>query len=215
MRKLIIVGAGGAGSEALLVATRMAGEWEVIGFCDDGPELRGGALDGVPVLDTIDGVAERFKSQGLWFHCAIGRNASRKRIADRLESAGFVAATLVDPTAVVAGSAVIGAGTYVAPLAFVGPGARVGGHVLINVSASVGHHSMVGGYAQLCPGARLSGGTILGDGAFIGSNAVTVPQVRIGEWATLGAASLAARDVPPHTTAIGVPAVVRAPAAHS
>lgn len=214
MRRLIIVGGGGAGGEALFVAGRMAGEWEVIGFCDDAPGLKGTAVEGVPVLDGVDGVIARYGADGLWFHCAIGRNSTRKRIAERLEAAGFRPATLVDPTAVVAPSAVIDAGTYVAPLAFAGPGARVGRHVLVNVNASVGHHSTVGDFAQICPGARLSGGTVIGEGAFIGSNAVTVPLVRVGEWATLGAASLAARDVPPHVTAIGVPASVRAPAAH-
>lgn len=210
MKRLIIVGAGGAGSEALLVAARMTWKWEVIGFCDDAPSLKGTALDGVPVLENIDGLVERFGAQGLSFHCAIGHNQARKRIADRLEGAGFHPATLVDPTAVLAQSAVIGAGAYVAPFAFVGPGCRVGRHVLINVSATVGHHCTVGDFVQLCPGARLSGGTILGEGAFVGSNAVTVPLIHIGEWSTLGASSLAARDVPPHVTAIGVPAAVRA-----
>jgi len=214
MRRLIIVGAGGAGSEALFVAARMTGEWEVVGFCDDAPRLKGAVLEGVPVLDGVEGVIARYGADSLWFHCAVGRNDTRKRIAERLEAAGFRPATLVDPTAVVAPSAVVGAGTYVAPLAFAGPGARIGRHVMINVHASVGHHSAVGDFAQLCPGARLSGGAVMGEGAFIGSNAVTVPLVRVGEWATLGAASLAARDVPPRVTAIGVPAAVRAPAAH-
>ncbi len=201
--------------EALFVATRMEGQWEPIGFCDDAPGLKGTVVAGLSVLDGIDGVVARLGAQGVWFHCAVGRNDQRKRIAERIETAGFQAATLVDPTAVLAPSAAVGAGTYVAPLAFVGPGAHVGRHVLVNVSASVGHHCTVGDFAQLCPGARLSGGATMGEGAFVGSNGVTVPLVRVGEWATLGAASLAVRDVPPRVTALGVPAAVRAPAAHS
>ncbi len=215
MKRLIIAGAGGAGSEALLVASRMRGEWELIGFCDDSPRLKGAFLEGVPVIGGIMEAIERFGGEKLWFHCAIGRNEARKRTAEKLEAGGFLPATLVDPTAVVAPTAVIGAGSYVGPFVFVGPGSRVGRHVLVNVTASVGHDSSVGDYCQVCPGARLSGGTVMGEGAFVGSNGVTVPLVRIGEWATLGASSLAARDVPPRVTSIGVPAAVRAPAAKS
>jgi sugar O-acyltransferase (sialic acid O-acetyltransferase NeuD family) len=200
VKRLIIAGAGGAGCEAFLVASRMREEWELIGFCDDSPALKGAFVEGLPVIDSIGGAIGRFAGQELWFHCAIGRNETRKRTAEKLESGGLLPATLVDPTAVVARSASIGEGSYVGPFVFVGPGSRVGRHVLMNVSASVGHDSTVGDYCQVCPGARLSGGTAMGEGAFVGSNGVTVPLVRIGEWATLGAASLAARDVPARVT---------------
>jgi sugar O-acyltransferase (sialic acid O-acetyltransferase NeuD family) len=212
MQKLIIVGAGGAGIECWFVAARMAGVWEMVGFCDDSPALKGKSIEGGTVLDNTEGVLARYHDRGVFFHCALGRNEIRQRVAARFEAAGFLPATLVDPTAVTAASAEIGAGTYIGPLAWVGPASHIGRHVLINVGASVGHNNQVGDFAQICPGARLSGGTVVGEGAFIGSNAVTVPLARVGEWATLGAASLAARDVPARVTAIGVPAVVRAPA---
>ena len=213
---LIIIGAGGAGLEALWVARRQTGErggsvgWNVLGFADDKPSLRGVGFDGAEVLGSSTELIARFRGRTVKFHCAIGNNRVRARIAALWEQAGFGAATLVDPTAVIAGSASIGLGCYIAPSAFIGPAARIGEHVLINVGASVGHHVQIGDFGQLSPGARLSGYTVAGAGVLFGSNAVTVPGIQVGEWATVAAASLAVRPVPAGGTALGVPAKILA-----
>jgi sugar O-acyltransferase (sialic acid O-acetyltransferase NeuD family) len=211
-RKLVIVGAGGAGLEALLVARRM-GTWAAHGFADDAPELAGRDIDGVAVLGAVDRVASELSHQGFYAHLAVGRNTVRRKWAALFESRGFLPATLIDPSAVLAASASIGEGSYLAPHVFVGPEAKVGRHVLVNVGASIGHHSVVEDFGQVCPGGCVSGNARLEKGAFIGSNGVVAPGVRIGAWAAVGAASLAARDVPDHFSAVGVPArLLRVPA---
>lgn len=211
MKKLIIIGGGGAGLEALLVAQRSGeAEWNILGFADDSTALQGRTLVGVPVMGSIDAVMKLHAGAEVWFHCAIGSNPTRERLAGAWEAGGFRAATLVDPTAVVAASATIGAGSFIAPQVFVGPEAKIGRHCLINVGASVGHHSVCGDYAQACPGARISGHCELGAGAFIGSNGVVAPGLTIGPKAVVAAASLAARDVPAGGTALGVPAKILA-----
>lgn len=204
-RKLIIVGAGGAGLEALFVARRMKG-WEILGFADDAPALAGKAVGGAPVLGTLAGVASDYAEKEMHVHFALGKNALRMRAVALFEGYRFRPATLIDPSAVVADSSIVGEGDYVAPNVFVGPQARLGRHVLVNVGASIGHHSHLDEFVQICPGACVSGNARLGAGAFIGSNAVVAPGVRVGAWALVGAASLAARDVPDHFSAIGVPA---------
>jgi acetyltransferase EpsM len=213
VKKLIIIGAGGAGIESLFVARRMGGIWDFIGFGDDSQALEGCLVEGLPVVGSVSGVLSRFGGQDMSFHCAVGSNQARKRIAEAFEAEGFSPATLVDPTAVIGGSAAVGAGCYVGPQSYVGPQAVVGRHVIVNVGASVGHNNVIGDFSQVCPGARLTGGTVLGEGVFVGSNAVTVPGSKIGAWSTLGAASLLVRDLPERVMAIGVPAQVRAPAA--
>jgi len=203
--KLILIGAGGAGLEALLVARRM-GTWSLVGFADDSASIAGTAVDGLPVMGTVSSVLAEFAHRGLHMHCAVGDNGVRQEMAEMIASSGYSAATLIDPSATIAPTATIGAGTYVAPHSFVGPEARVGCHVLLNVGCSIGHHSIVGDFSQVCPGGCVSGNARLGNGAFVGSNGVVAPGVQIGEWATLGPASLAARDVPARFSAVGVPA---------
>ncbi|HEY4439443.1 MAG TPA: acyltransferase [Candidatus Elarobacter sp.] len=52
------------------------------------------------------------------------------------------------------------------------------------------------------------GVTVVDDGAAIGANSTILPNVRIGKWALVGAASVVTRDVPPYALAVGSPARV-------
>jgi hypothetical protein len=45
----------------------------------------------------------------------------------------------------------------------------------------------------------------LGDGVYVGCNATILPEVTVGAWATIGAGSVAMRDVPAGATLMGVP----------
>lgn len=187
--------------------------WMVVGFADDG------IAEGTKILDLLvlgpisDVLRLRAGPGSTAFHCGIGSNAVRGRLAAEAERLGLIPASLIDPSAVVAESATLGGGCYIGPHSFIGPEARLGRHVLVNAGASVGHHSDVGDFAQICPGARLSGKVRLGAAAFVGSNGVVAPGVQVGANATVGAASFAARDVPDRATAIGVPAkILAAPA---
>jgi sugar O-acyltransferase (sialic acid O-acetyltransferase NeuD family) len=211
MKKLIIVGAGGAGIEALWVAHRMNASarepiWKIAGFIDDNPELAGTSIENVPVIGTV---AQFMKESALGecsFHCAIGNNRQRQRVALILEAANAIPATLVDPTSVIADTSSLGGGSYVGPYSVLAPHSRVGRHVLINSQVGVGHHAQVGDFAQLCPGARLNGGCRLDTGAFLGSNAAIHPGIIIGEGASIGANSYVIRSVKPRFVMMGVPA---------
>jgi FlaA1/EpsC-like NDP-sugar epimerase len=57
-RKIAIVGAGENGNALARQLLRMPREYEVMGFLDDNPELKGARLQGIPVLGTVDEAAE-------------------------------------------------------------------------------------------------------------------------------------------------------------
>lgn len=216
--KLVIIGAGGAGVEALWVARRMRASgqlpWEdVEGFADDNPELTGKLVEGLPVLGTLAQALRDQRATGWSFHVAIGNNRQRQRAGEAVDAAGGRVFALIDPSALVAPDAVIGEGSFVGPMSIVAPAARVGRYVLINSHVGVGHHATVGDYAQLCPGVRLNGGCKVDKGAFLGSNVSVHPGLTIGEGASIGANSFVIRSVKPRFFMMGVPArIVSRPA---
>ena len=217
-RKLLIVGAGGLGTEYAWVAEEMnhaavgAGEgqavWEILGFTDDAPPKKDTTIAGYLVHGTIEEAFAKFGRDGIGFAVAIGTNTTRKRVAQAAEALGWSPETLVHPSAIIAADARIGAGSYLGPGIVVCPGATVGKHVIINTHVSVGHDSILEDFAQICPGVRVSGGCRVGKGGFIGSNASLAPMVQVGEYAVVGANSLAIRKVAARTTVIGCPALV-------
>jgi sugar O-acyltransferase (sialic acid O-acetyltransferase NeuD family) len=215
---LIIIGAGGAGVEALWVARRMhaargGADFATFIFVDDNPAMTGKVIEGVAVRGTLDQFLKTEMAAVARFHCSIGSNRQRRRVAGICEARGLTAVSLIDPTAVVAESAQVGIGTYIGPLSVVAPHAVVGRHVLINTHVGVGHHAVIGDFAQLCPGVRVNGGCKVDTGAFLGSNATVHPGLTIGEGATIGANSFVIRSVKPRFSMLGVPArIVSRPA---
>ena len=123
---------------------------------------------------------------------------------------GFTrAATVIDPTAVMAATVNVAAGTYVNSMANVGAATRIGAFCFINRGASVGHHVTIDEFVSIGPGAIIAGGVRIGRGAVIGAGAIVLPEQEIGANSVVGAGAVVTRPVAPHTLVTGNPARVR------
>jgi sugar O-acyltransferase (sialic acid O-acetyltransferase NeuD family) len=120
---------------------------------------------------------------------------------------GFASpATIVDPTAVVARSTTLGAGTYINSGAIIGAASRLGTFVFINRGASIGHHVAMADFVSIGPGAVISGEVKISRGAVIGAGAVVLPTVHIGANSVIGAGAVARESIPDRCLAVGNPA---------
>lgn len=195
MKKLVIIGASGFGREIAWIVERIrvtSSDLELIGFCDDAADRQTGSVGCYPLLGRVE---EAAKCGAELFFCAIGNNRARQSVTARAMGVGLRPLTLVDPSAAVAPSASVGAGCFVGIGSVVSAGARLGVGVIVNHHVCVGHDVIAGDFAQLCPGVNVSGGCAIGEGALLGTNAGTIPLKRVGAWATVGAGTVALRDV--------------------
>jgi sugar O-acyltransferase (sialic acid O-acetyltransferase NeuD family) len=126
--------------------------------------------------------------------------------ADALARGFAEQATLVDPTAVVAGTATLGPGSFVNAGAIVGAGVRAGAACTIVRGGALGHHCRIGDYVTIGPGATVAGACTIATGAFIGVGAVVSPRVEVGANAVVGAGAVVVRDVPAGAVVVGNPA---------
>lgn len=96
------------------------------------------------------------------------------------------------------------------------PGARIGRGVFIDhgMGVVIGETAIVGDNCTLYQGVTL-GGTgkergkrhpTLGADVIVGVGAAVLGDITVGDGSRIGAGSVVLRDVPPHTTAVGVPA---------
>jgi UDP-N-acetylbacillosamine N-acetyltransferase len=213
--ELIIWGASG---HARVVAdiVRCENRYSIAGFLDDlHPERAGETFEGAP----IRGGREQLVGGGRLARLAGGTPAPLVIIAfgdcaARLEAARFVAAKglelakAIHPSAVIAASARIGAGSVVAANAVVNPGAVVGANAIINTAASVDHDCVIGDGAHICPGVRLAGNVRVGEASWIGIGAVVADGRTIGSGCVIGAGAVVVSDIPDGVVAFGVPARV-------
>lgn len=94
----------------------------------------------------------------------------------------------------------------------IGRGAEFGpAFVLIHATGIVINGQVRGGSSihiehQVTIGAERRRSPVIGDGVFIGAGAKVLGKVTIGEGARIGANAVVVHDIPPHTTAVGIPA---------
>jgi sugar O-acyltransferase (sialic acid O-acetyltransferase NeuD family) len=162
--KVLIIGAGGHG-QSVAEAAELNGQFEVVGFLDDALAL-GTLVLGYPVLGpAID--LSGYDSVCDQVVVAIGNNALRASLADRLLQAGLSLATVVHPQAMVSPRAQLGAGSAVMAGAVVGTAAVLGQGVIVNCGAVVDHHARVEDFGHLGVGACMVGGSVLGAKAWM------------------------------------------------
>lgn len=202
MKNIYIVGAGGFGRELhgwLHSPGGLPSGWSIAGFLDD---VVPGPIAGLPVHATAS-----FKpgaADGLLL--AIGKPSVKKTIFNNLKARGALFVTYVHPSAMVAASARLGEGCVLCPGALVSNAAVLEDAVSLNAYGTVGHDVRIGAFSTLSSHVDITGGAILGEGVFLGSHACIVPKVLVGNYATVGAGSVAVRKVADGTTVFGVPA---------
>ncbi len=202
---VVVYGSGGHG-KVLADAARCAGE-DVLGFIDDDPSMKGRFVLDRPVLGGMEAL-EGMPRDATRVLVAVGRNDARRRMAARVLDEGYMVASVVHPSAVVAASARLGVGVQVLAQAVVGPDSRVHDGAVVNTGALVDHDCVLGAFCQVYPGAHVAGTVTIGEESYVGTGASIIPGVRVGDRTTIGAGAVVVDDIPSDVTAIGVPARV-------
>lgn len=204
MNKLILIGAGGH-SKVIQDIVKESKEFDLYAILDDTfeqmDELDGIIYDNTTLLDSL-------KIEDYKFCIAIGNNAVRKKLFNRMPISINQYARLVHPSAVISRSAEIGYGTVIMPNAVINADAIIGNHCIINTGAIVEHDNRISDYMHLSPNATLAGTVSVGEGTHIGAGAVVIPGKCIGNWSIVGAGSTVVKDVGMGLTVVGVPAEV-------
>ena len=206
LRRIVIIGAGGHGREALQIVRAINAHsptFELLGVLDDDVDASTSLRR---VGTSVIGPPERLAELDATYVIALGHPVARKLVAQRLGTPTQEAAVLVHPLASV------GDDVELSPGCILNAGSRVttctmlGRHVHLNTNSTVAHDSQLDDYSTLSPGANLAGTVRLGEGVFIGTNAAILPGCSVGAWTVVGAGAVVTCDLPPGITAVGVPA---------
>ncbi|MCY7410440.1 MAG: acetyltransferase [Chitinophagales bacterium] len=204
---MIIAGAGGFAKELLEVILQKD-EAAVVAFFDDQNDDAPDFIHGnFPVIKNIDGVKKYFSTHGKEFAIGTGKTAARKILFEKLISVGGNPVTIISPhSAIGKFGNEIGSGSCIMTGVIITSDVKTGIGCLFNLHTTIGHDCVIGSFCEFSPGVSLSGKTIVGDKCFFGTGAVTLPGVKIGDGCIIGAGAVVNKDVPAHTTVIGIPA---------
>ena len=204
MNKIIIVGAGGFGREAVDIINainKQSLQWEILGFIDDNLE----ALDGVKCKYRIIGkISEWQPMDDQFFVIGIASPQTKEKVANLLIGRGAKFVTLVHPAALISEEAEIGEGCVIGGRSSIGDCAVIGRFV--NVAGSmIGQDSIIGDFSTTTGFTNIAS-AYLGKRVMVGSHAVVLHHIKIGDDATIAAGSIVVRNVKTGITVMGYPA---------
>ncbi len=208
MKDLIIFGAGGLGRETLFQLremNRVRPEYRILGFADD--RCYGTVVDDYPVLTDTQGLMIR--EEDTCVVIAVGNPRARRQIFSTLRMNPYLFfPTVIAPNVVCSDRVQIGKGCVIGFGSVLTVDITIGDFVLISNSCNIAHDAVLRDYATLYPAVHVSGNVTIGQGCEIGVGSSIIQGLTVGDGAILGAGCAVVRDIPPHCTAVGVPAKV-------
>jgi sugar O-acyltransferase (sialic acid O-acetyltransferase NeuD family) len=167
---IVIVGAGGLGKSVACLLGNL-GEFEIVGFYDDGQIQGSHILDEFEVLGNIR-MLQEIQTE-ISAVIAFGNPGTRKKIWEQLSTNPLIKfPNLIHPTAFLMNTKRIqlGSGVVIFPQAVLTTDVVIGNNVVIHIGASVHHDVSIGSHSVIMPGARLVVSEQLEEGSFVESN---------------------------------------------
>lgn len=204
---VVLVGAGGSGREVLQILkdqNKIRKTWDILGFIDEDEELKGKIVNGYSVLGGLDWLKNRDPRPSCI--CTVNDCEARQKVVRRLDRIGVEFASAIHPSAFIGDSTHLGKDVIVYAGSLLTENIEIGDHVHINFSCGIGHDVVIGPYCTVSGLVNINGYARLGEGVFIGSGAVVIPRVTVGDWTVIGAGAVVIDNIPEKVVAVGVPA---------
>jgi sugar O-acyltransferase (sialic acid O-acetyltransferase NeuD family) len=204
----IILGAGGHAKVLIEALQRSA--IPILGITDsDGCKI-GSSLLGIPVIGTDEMLREHAPDSILLVNGlgSVRTVVNRMLLYEKFKAMGYRFASVIHPSAVIAGDVDLAEGIHVMARAVLQPGCTVGVNTIINTGVVLDHDCRIGRHVHLAPGAILSGGVQVGHNTHVGTGAVIIEGRRIGDSVLIAAGAVVVGDIPSGAKAMGIPARV-------
>lgn len=209
MKDIVIYGAGGFGREiACLInlINEKESQWNIIGFLDDNPELKGTSNE----YGTVLGDAEWLNvcDKPIAAAIAVGNPQAVESIAQKVTNPLVEYPNLYAPSVTFLDkeSLKIGKGNIFCTNCFVSCNVTVGDFNLFNGYIPIGHDAVIGDCNVVMPSCNISGGVKIGNTNFLGVQSVVLQYVTIGNNTRIGANSVVTRKTKDGYLYIGNPA---------
>jgi sugar O-acyltransferase (sialic acid O-acetyltransferase NeuD family) len=202
---MLIAGAGGFARETLELLLQQAYAKDIF-FYDDINPMPGKIHDRYTILKSEKELKDLFAKDAS-FCIGVGGVAERELLFNRLLTCGGKPYTIISPLATIGRNGIsIAEGTIIASGTVITVDVQLGRGCLINLNCTIGHDTRIGVFCELSPGVHISGNCVIGDHCLLGTGAVILPGVMLGDGVVVGAGAVVTKNIPSHSTVVGVPA---------
>ena len=214
MKDIAIFGAGGFGREIACLINRINNhveneeQWNIVGFFDDAPKLKGTHNEYGEVLGGMD-VLNTWNSP-LSVAIAIGSPAILKLLVSKIKNQLIEFPNLIDPNVSFLDikNVRIGIGNIICSQCIVSTNVTIGNFNIVNCCTVIGHDASLGNYNSIMPSVNIYGGVQIGTENYFGVSSVVLQYLRIGNCTKIGANSTIFQKTKDGNTYIGNPAYI-------
>jgi sugar O-acyltransferase (sialic acid O-acetyltransferase NeuD family) len=207
MKKIAVFGAGGLGREVhklIEQINRQNSEWEFMGFFDDNL-LPGTLVNGYPVLGGMEQI--NAYPEELALAIGVGEPAVKAKVVRQIMNPHIWYPVLIHPLAKIDGPDYVelSEGCIIAAGSLLTVNIKVGKFVFLNLDCTLGHDTVIGDFCSFMPSVNLSGELKIDSCVYVGTGAVIINQLHLGEGSVIGAGAVIVKDVPPAAVVVGNP----------
>lgn len=194
MKDIAIYGAGGFGKEVaclLNVINEKEPTWNLIGFFDDNPSLKGKMISHFGLC--LGGITDlNYYPSELALTLPIGNSHIVKTIVSKITNKNIFFPNVIHPDFTVADKTTfgIGVGNIIAGGCYASCDVSLGNFNILNGSVVFGHDVTVGSFNTFMPAVRISGGVTILDQNFFGVGSIVLQELHIPGNVKLGAGSV-------------------------
>lgn len=187
IKKIIIFGAGRGSRDVLQLIRQInakSSAWEVLGFVDADPKLKGKLVDGCVVLGDSYAVPSQETIYGV---TGVQIPQLRRKITENeIESRGLRLTNLVHPTIELPPDLQMEDGCIIYPGVIIASNVKLGKAVIVNYNTLLGIDLQVGDYTFIGPGVNITASCSIGRECIIGTGAIFMPGVSVGNESIIG-----------------------------
>ncbi|HXL73242.1 MAG TPA: NeuD/PglB/VioB family sugar acetyltransferase [bacterium] len=202
MKDLVILGGGVHAAEMVEIVGRINQDkktWNLLGLIGRKNEDVGKLFNQTPVLGVFEKMP-RFK-RNVYFAAA-----NHNKLPERISVPFSQLISLVDPSAFVSRTAVIGKGCVIYPGCFIGLQVKLGDFIFILSNSVINHDVVLENKVLVNSGVTLAGGVHVGKNSYLGQACTIRERLKIGRESLVGMGAVVIKNVPPHSVMIGNPA---------
>ena len=207
IRKLVLFGCGGSGRETAHMINKINNvnpRYNLLGFVDDNEKMWGKEINGIKVLGGTKWLLDN--KDDVYCNVTIGLMKPRVAVCKKLEEAGVMFETLIDPSASIGYDIQIGRGCIIGEHCELPVNIKIGNHVFLNSDTCLGHDDIIGDYTICNPHVVISGSCIIGEQVMIGGMSFIAQLAKIGSNAVIAPGSVVYGKVKESTHVLGNPA---------
>jgi sugar O-acyltransferase (sialic acid O-acetyltransferase NeuD family) len=200
-KKLVIIGY--SGHAYVVIETALENGYEIVGYLDK-EQSQNNPYD-LQYLGFEKVLNFNECTDEVSFVLGVGDNNLRSNIANFIESKEKKIQSIINRTAQISKTAIIGEGTFVNKNAIVNSFAKIGKNSILNTGCIIEHECVLQDGVHIAPGAVLAGNVNIGKNSFVGANAVIKQGISVGENVIIGAGSVIITNVPDGVKVVGNP----------